>query len=120
MRWAQLSFVEDDPGNYDLQFWLDYFQRIHADATILNAGGCVAFYPTQIPLHYRSKWLGNMDAFGDIAHGCRKLGMNVVARTDPHACHKTSTTRTPTGWPWMKTEKSASTPPIPTSGSPAR
>src|SRR6202167_4003756 len=88
MRWAQLSFVEDDPGNYDQQFWLDYFKRIHADATILNAGGCVAFYPTQIPLHYRSKWLGNMDAFGDLAHGCRQLGMNVGARPHPHACHK--------------------------------
>src|SRR5580704_17939440 len=24
MRWAQLSFVEDDPGNYDMQFWRDY------------------------------------------------------------------------------------------------
>jgi hypothetical protein len=88
MRWAQLSFVEDDPGNYDLAFWLDFFKKIHADAAVLNAGGCVAFYPTQIPLHYRSKWLGDMDAFGDIAHGCRKLGMNVVARTDPHACHQ--------------------------------
>lgn len=88
MRWAQLSFVEDDPGNYDQQFWLDYFKRIHADATILNAGGCVAFYPTEIPLHYRSKWLGNMDTFGDITKGCRALGMNVVARTDPHACHQ--------------------------------
>ncbi|MGA7340524.1 MAG: beta-galactosidase trimerization domain-containing protein, partial [Terracidiphilus sp.] len=88
MRWAQLSFVENDPGNYDLAFWLDYFKRIHADATILNAGGCVAFYPTEIPFHYRSKWLGNMDAFGDILKGCRALGMNVVARTDPHACHE--------------------------------
>jgi hypothetical protein len=88
MRWAQLSFVEDDPGNCDLAFWLDFFKKIHADAAVLNAGGCVAFYPTQIPLHYRSKWLANMDAFGDIAHGCRKLGMNVVARTDPHACHQ--------------------------------
>lgn len=87
MRWAQLSFVEDDPGNYDLQFWLDYFKKIHADATILNAGGCVAFYPTQVPFHYRSKWLGDMDTFGDILRGCRNLGMNVVARTDPHACH---------------------------------
>jgi hypothetical protein len=88
MRWAQLSFVENDPGNYDLQFWLDYFKRIHADAAILNAGGCVAFYPTQVPFHYRSKWLGDMDTFGDIAKGCRALGMNVVARTDPHACHR--------------------------------
>lgn len=88
MRWAQLSFVESDPGNYDLAFWLDYFKRIHAEAAILNAGGCVAFYPTQIPMHYRSKWLGDGDAFGDIAAGCRKLGMNVVARTDAHACHQ--------------------------------
>jgi hypothetical protein len=88
MRWAQLAFVEDDPGNYDLGFWLDYFQKIHADAACLSAGGSVAFYPTEIPLHYRSKWLGNMDAFGDILHGCRKLGMNVVARTDAHAAHQ--------------------------------
>ncbi len=88
MRWAQLAFVEDDPGNYDLAFWLNYFQKIHADAACLSAGGSVAFYPTEIPLHYRSKWLGNMDAFGDILHGCRKLGMNVVARTDAHATHQ--------------------------------
>ncbi len=88
MRWAQLSFVEDDPGNYSLDFWLDYFKRVHADAALLDAGGCVAFYPTQIPLHYRSKWLGDRDTFGDITAACRKLGMNVVARTDSHGCHQ--------------------------------
>jgi putative glycosyl hydrolase-like family 6 (GHL6) protein/glycosyl hydrolase family 42 (putative beta-galactosidase) len=88
MRWAQLSFVEDDPGNYDLAFWLDYFKKVHADAALLDAGGCVAFYPTEIPLHYRSKWLGNRDSFGEITAACRKLGMNVVARTDSHACHR--------------------------------
>ena len=88
MRWAQLAFVEDDPGNYDLSFWLDYFQRIHADAACLSAGGVVAFYPTEIPFHYRSRWLGTMDAFGDIVAGCRKQGMNVIARTDSHACHQ--------------------------------
>jgi Hypothetical glycosyl hydrolase 6/Beta-galactosidase trimerisation domain len=88
MRWAQLAFVEDDPGNYDPAFWLDYFRRIHADAACLSAGGCVAFYPTKIPLHYRSKWLGDRDTFGGLLKGCRGLGMNVVARTDAHACHQ--------------------------------
>jgi Hypothetical glycosyl hydrolase 6/Beta-galactosidase trimerisation domain len=88
MRWAQLAFVEDDPGNYDREFWLDYFRRIHADAACLSAGGCVAFYPTRIPLHYRSKWLGDRDTFGDLLKGCRDLGMNVIARTDAHACHQ--------------------------------
>ncbi len=87
MRWVQLAFVEDDPGRYDLNFWLDYFKRIHADAACLSAGGCVAFYPTEVPLHYRSKWLGSGDAFGELYQGCRKLGMNVIARVDPHACH---------------------------------
>ena len=48
----------------------------------------MAFYPTAIPLHYRSKWLGDMDAFGDLMHGCRQLGMNVVARTDAHAARQ--------------------------------
>lgn len=88
MRWAQLAFVEDDPGHYDRDFWLDYFRRIHADAACLSAGGCVAFYPTKIPLHYRSKWLGDRDTFGEIVKGCRDLGMNVIARTDAHACHQ--------------------------------
>jgi len=55
MRWTQLTLVEDDPGKYDLGFWLDYMKRTHSDATCLSAGGCVAFYPTKIPLHYKSK-----------------------------------------------------------------
>lgn len=86
MRWAQLAFVEDDPGNYDQQFWLDYFKRVHADAACLSAGGVVAFYPTELPLQQRSQWLGDRDAFGDLAAGCRAMGMNIVARTDSHAC----------------------------------
>jgi hypothetical protein len=88
MRWAQLAFVEDDPGHYDPDFWLEYFRQIHADAACLSAGGCVAFYPTKLPLHYRSKWLGDSDPFGEMVKGCRKLGMNVIGRTDPHAVHQ--------------------------------
>ena len=88
MRWAQLTLVEDDPGTYDLAFWLDYFRRTHSDAACLSAGGCVAYYPTKIPLHYRSQWLGAGDAFGDLVAGCRKLNMVVIARTDPHAAHQ--------------------------------
>lgn len=88
MRWAQVAFVEDDPGNYDPSFWLDYFRRCHVDAACLSAGGCVAFYPTEVPLHYRSKWLDGHDSFGELTEGCRKLGMNVIARTDPHAVHQ--------------------------------
>ena len=88
MRWAQLTLVEDDPGKYDLAFWLDYFKRTHSDAACLSAGGCVAYYPTKIPLHYRSQWLKDTDPFGDLVAGCRKLNMVVIARTDPHAAYQ--------------------------------
>ncbi|HEY3838697.1 MAG TPA: beta-galactosidase trimerization domain-containing protein [Bryobacteraceae bacterium] len=88
MRWAQLTLVENDPVKYDLSFWLDYMKRTHSDAACLSAGGCVAYYPTKIPLHYRSKWLGNLDPFGDLVAGCRKMDMVVIARTDPHAVHQ--------------------------------
>ena len=85
MRWVQLTLVENDPGRFDPQFWLDYFRRLHADAATLSAGGIVAYYPTEIPLHHRSAWLGDTDPFGTLVKGCRDLGMNVVARVDPHA-----------------------------------
>ena len=87
MRWAQLTLVEDDPGKFDPQFWLDYFKRTRSDAACLSAGGCVAFYPTAVPFHHRSQWLGDSDPFGGLVAGCRKLGMVVMARTDPHATY---------------------------------
>jgi hypothetical protein len=88
MRWAQLTLVENDPVSFDVQFWLDYIQSIHADAACLSAGGVVAFYPTDVPLHHRSAWLGDKDPFGDLVEGCRKMDIVVVARTDSHAVHQ--------------------------------
>lgn len=87
MRWAQLTLVEDDPGKFDLPFWLDYFERTKSDAVCLSGGGCVAYYPTKIPFHHRSAWLGERDVLGELIAGCRKLGMVVIARTDPHATY---------------------------------
>jgi hypothetical protein len=98
MRWAQLVLVENDPGQsfdsaqdgepvepFDPDFWLDYFKRVHADGACLSAGGAVAYYPTTVPLHHRSAWLGDSDPFGYLVRGCRKMEMAVIARTDPHA-----------------------------------
>jgi hypothetical protein len=88
MRWAQLNLTEDDPANMDIAFWLDYFKRIHAGGVCLTAGGVVAFYPTRVPLHHRSQWLSGHESFlMDVISGCRKLGMAVLLRTDPHATY---------------------------------
>jgi hypothetical protein len=88
MRWAQLAFVENDPAKCDPDFWLDYLKRIRADGALLSAGGVVAFYPTDVPLHHRSDYLGNKDLLGYMVEGCRKMNMTVCLRTDPHAARQ--------------------------------
>ena len=83
-RWVQLALVEKDPATFDPDWWLDFFQRVHAGGACISAGGMCAFYPTEIPFHHRSEWLGDKDVFGYLVEGCRKLNMAVIARVDPH------------------------------------
>ena len=88
MRWAQLTLVEDDPAHFDPAFWFDYFKRTRSDGVCLSGGGCVAYYPTEVPFHHRSVWMGDRDVLGELVSGCRKLGMAVLIRTDPHATYE--------------------------------
>ena len=88
MRWAQLTLVENDPGRFDPQFWLDYFT---ARRTPMPPASAPAASSPTIPPTSRSTTaaasLGTTDPFGDLVKGCRALGMQVIARTDPHAAH---------------------------------
>jgi len=86
-RWAQLTLVEDDAKNFDLDFWLDYFRKTRSDGLCFSAGGCVAYYPTEVPFHHRSAWLGQRDIVGEVVENCRKQGMSVLLRADPHATY---------------------------------
>jgi hypothetical protein len=86
-RWTQLTLVEDDPPAYDLAFWLRVFDETQSNATCLSAGGYVAYYPSKIPLHHVSRFIGDGDPFGDLVRGARERRMHVVARVDPHAVH---------------------------------
>jgi Hypothetical glycosyl hydrolase 6 len=86
-RWIQLIMVDSDPGNYDLEWWTDFFKRTKSDGLCLSAGGLMAFYPTEIPFHYKSKFMKpGDDPFGDFVRRCRALNMTIVARTDSHSC----------------------------------
>ncbi|WP_117194398.1 family 10 glycosylhydrolase [Rhizobium terrae] len=86
-RWTQLTFVEDDPEKYDPAFWIDVFKRTKSNAVCLSAGGYIAYYPSKVPYHYVSKYLGGKDIFGALVDAARKLDMHVMARVDPHAIH---------------------------------
>lgn len=84
-----LLLTEEDPKNIDIGFWLDLFKKTKVEGVTFSAGGYVAYYPTKIPFHYRSKWLGDRDVFGELVNGARSIGLKyVIARTDPQAVHQ--------------------------------
>src|ERR1700754_2814611 len=86
-RWTQLTLTENYPVEFDPQFWIDVMRRSRSNAACISAGGYMAFYPTRIPFHYRSRCLGDSDPFGTLVEGARSLDMHVMARVDPHAVH---------------------------------
>ena len=87
-RWTQLTLAEDDPVRFDPAFWIEVFRRTRSNATCLSAGGYVAYYPSKVPLHHVSRFIGDTDPFGTLVEGARGLGMHVMARVDPHAIHQ--------------------------------
>ena len=81
-RCGQTNFNERDPLELDIPWWIDYWTSLKLDALLLNAGGIMAFYPTSIPYHHKSQFLGSRDLFGDFTKAAKAKGMRVVARLD--------------------------------------
>ena len=87
-RWTQLTLTENDPVRFDPDFWVDVFERTRSNAACLSAGGYIAYYPSEVPLHHVSRYIGGGDPFGALVERARGLGMHVMARVDPHAIHQ--------------------------------
>lgn len=83
MRWGQINIREVEPPDFDVAWWEEYWRRIHLDGITLNAGGLVAYYPTKLPDHHRSRWLGDRDLFGELLQAAKRCGMRVLGRIDP-------------------------------------
>ena len=81
LRWGQTNLTEIDPERYDSAFWRERWRRTGIDGVIINAGGIVAYYPSELPQH-RATGLGDRDLYGDIVRDAREEGLVVVARMD--------------------------------------
>src|SRR5215813_1189639 len=64
-RCGQINFNERDPIELNIDEWLHYWASLKVNALLLNAGGILAFYPTSVPYHHKSQYLGDRDLFGD-------------------------------------------------------
>jgi Hypothetical glycosyl hydrolase 6/Beta-galactosidase trimerisation domain len=82
-RVGQLNANERDPIELDVNAWADYWAGLKVDAVLISVTGMVAFYPTAIPFHRRTPFLGNRDLFGDCCSAAKKRGLRVIARFSP-------------------------------------
>ena len=81
-RCGQVNFNERDPLELNITEWVNYWSSLKINALLLNAGGIVAFYPTQIPFHHKTQYLDGHDLFGDFTKAAKSRGIRVVARLD--------------------------------------
>lgn len=88
MRFAQINMREFEPPQVDVEWWRAFFKRCGIQAATLNAGGIVAYYPTKLPYHWRSRWLGERDIFGELVAMCNEEKIRVLARFDPSRMHQ--------------------------------
>ncbi len=86
-RCAQHNFNEYDPKVLDIDHWLDYWESLKVNALVLTGGGFMAFYPTALPAHHKSQFLGDRDLFGDYLKAAKKRGIRVVARVETNWLH---------------------------------
>ncbi|MFN8343779.1 MAG: alpha-amylase family protein [Spirosomataceae bacterium] len=66
---------------------LQDLEACSANTLIINAGGIMAFYPTQLPFHYTNPYMkGNM--LGDVIQRCHQRGIKVMVRFDFSRVHE--------------------------------
>jgi hypothetical protein len=81
-RWGQTNLTEEDPIQYDMAWWRDYWKRTAVQGVIVNAGGIVAYYPSKFPMQHRAQFLNGRDFYGEIAEAAHRDGLVVMARMD--------------------------------------
>src|SRR5215472_8666330 len=77
-RVGQTNMTEHDPAVLDVQQWADYWASLKVDAVLVSVTGILAFYPTKVPFHRKSKFLGKRDLFGECAKAAKQRGIRVI------------------------------------------
>jgi len=87
LRWGQTNITEIDPARYDIAWWRKQWKRTQTQGVIVNAGGIVAYYPSNVPFHRPAEQLGGRDLFGEICRAAQEDGLAVFARMDSNRAH---------------------------------
>lgn len=62
-------------------------KSLSANVLLINAGGIMAFYPTQLDFHYTNPYMQS-DMLGDVIEKCHRQGIKVIVRFDFSRVHE--------------------------------
>jgi hypothetical protein len=82
-RVGQTNFTEHDPAVLNVAEWANYWASLKVDAVLVSVTGILAFYPSSVPFHRHSQYLGDRDLFGECCSAAKKRNIRVVARMSP-------------------------------------
>lgn len=88
IRFGQVVLHDADPPHVDIDWWQERWRENGFGGVALSAGGILAFYPTEVPFHRRSRWLGERDVFGELVEAAKQQDLIVLARIDPSLAHE--------------------------------
>ena len=87
-RWGQTNITEIDPSRYDIPWWRNHWKQTQVQGIIVNAGGIVAYYPSEVPLHRQARFLESRDLFGELCKAAHEEGLAVFSRMDSNRAHE--------------------------------
>jgi len=79
-RLVQTNLRETDAG-MDVDAYVQSMADASASIVLINVGGIVANYPTQLPYHFRNTFMKG-DLVGDLIKGLHARGIKVIGRFD--------------------------------------
>ncbi|WRS26280.1 alpha-amylase family protein [Oscillospiraceae bacterium MB08-C2-2] len=80
-RMVQTNLREIDMADISADQYVQDLQSFHANTVMINTGGIVANYNTQLPFHYKNPYLQG-DSLEQIIKACHSAGIRVFARVD--------------------------------------
>ena len=80
-RQVQTNLREIDMLDINAEEYVNELEKFDATVAMINVGGILASYPTELPYHTQSEWLKG-DSLIKVINTCHAAGIHVIARTD--------------------------------------
>ncbi len=87
LRVVQTNLPDFVAAEIDPERFVTDLVEMSANTLIINVGGIMAFYPTELEYHYRNPHAAD-NLIGDIVRKCHERGIKVIVRVDFSRLHR--------------------------------